>query len=109
MSISSQAIATNEINNAFPEQRVQTIADALGVYLKMSFCESIVRHSGKSLEELAAQSQAMEEAASSVSCNEKGRYANGQTNKNQRTQIAKDLGWASYSPVQQSLLATFLG
>ena len=109
MSISQPAIATNEINNHFPEQRVQTIADTLGLYLKMSFCDSIVRHSGQSLEELAAQSQAMEDTALPVSYNEKGRYSKGQTNKNQRSQISKDLGWQTCSSVHQSLLETFLG
>ena len=72
MSISPSSNSTVNSQNHFPEQRVQTISDVLGVYLATSFCDSIVQHSGQTLEALATQSQAMEtESTDLVSANEK--------------------------------------
>lgn len=109
MSTLQPSIANNEFKNQFPEQRVQTIADALGVYLTTSFCDSIVRHSGQSLEELAAQSRAMEAEVAPVSQNEKTYSAGNKVNKISRGRIVKDLGWTSYSPVRDSFFASLLG
>ena len=94
-SSNSSAKSKTTSQQPFPEQRVQTIADALGVYLTTSFCDSIVRHSGKSLEELAAQGQSLDAVSRPLSANPKDDPSAIANDKSNRAQRPKRLTWFS--------------
>ena len=104
MSTSSSSTSTSETKNYFPEQRVHTIADALGVYLTTSFCDSIVRHSGQTLEALAAQSRAMEAEKTTVSPNRKSSVVGEKSNKIYRSHTPQNGGWSHCRTTTSPLL-----
>ena len=110
MSISSSSNSTANSQNHFPEQRIQTIADALGVYLATSFCNSIVQHSGQTLEDLAAQSQASEtKSADLVSANEKLTEPAYGREKTYRSNTIKSMGWFIHPALQEPLVTSVIG
>ncbi len=105
-SSNSNAGSNTTSQTHFPEQRVQTIADALGVYLTTSFCDSIVRHSGQSLEELAAQGQSLDAASRPVPVNPKDNAPGIAHDKSNRAQRSKCLTWFSELPASEAWLDT---
>ena len=110
MSILPSSNSTANSQNHFPEQQVKTITDALGVYLAMSFCDSIVQHSGQTLEALAIQSQAMEtEAADLVSANEKLTKPDYVREKTYRNNTIKCVEWFVHPELQEPLVISALG
>ena len=110
MSISPSSNSTVNSQNHFPEQRVQTISDVLGVYLATSFCDSIVQHSAQTLEALATQSQAMEtESTDLVSANEKLTEPDYSREKTYRSNTIKCMGWFVHPALQEPLATSVFG